>query len=66
MLKRIASRKQKKNHMIIIAEAENKENAVILEKEIRKAVRKWNRLVAGNLSYQIVTVTGDGSTHAED
>lgn len=42
--------------MILVLEVTEKKDAVRMESEIRKAVRKWNRILKKELGYRI-TIT---------
>lgn len=53
--KEIVSRKSKKNNATIILELEDGMGGGI-EKDIRKAIRKWNHLLDNELSYKILIV----------
>ncbi|WP_195334353.1 hypothetical protein [Enterocloster bolteae] len=47
------SRERKRNHLTITIEAEEPEEAKVLFKNLRKAIRKENRLLLGNISYEV-------------
>ncbi len=47
------SRERKRNHLTITIEAEKPEEAKVLFKNLRKAIRKENRLLLGNISYEV-------------
>ena len=51
-VKEIVSRKSKKNNATIILELEGGMRKGI-EKDVKKAIRKWNRLLGNNLSYKM-------------
>ena len=50
------SRKTKKDKVTIILETCSKENAELLQKEIKKAVHSWNRLLNKELSFKIMII----------
>ena len=54
-VKEIVSRKSKKNNATIILELEGGMRKGI-EKDVKKAIRKWNRLLGNNLSYKILII----------
>lgn len=47
------SRERKRNHLTITIEAEEPMEAKALFKNLRKAIRKENRLLLGNISYEV-------------
>lgn len=47
------SRERKRNHLTITIEAEEPAEAKTLFKNLRKAIRKENRLLLGNISYEV-------------
>ena len=54
-VKEIVSRKSKKNNATIILVLEGGMRKGI-EKDVKKAIRKWNRLLGNNLSYKILII----------
>lgn len=50
----LKSRKRRKNHVDIHISCENKEKREIVEKEIRKALRKIQHLTSNKVSYVII------------
>lgn len=56
IVRKTRSRKTKKNNVTIILELESKESAKELERNIKKAVHKWNRLLKKELSFKIVII----------
>lgn len=49
----VKSKKRKKEHMTVIINSESKENMERTVREIKKAIHKRNRLIAGGISYEI-------------
>lgn len=54
-VKEYVSRKSKKNNATIILELEGGMGKGI-EKDVKKAIRKWNRLLGNNLSHKILII----------
>lgn len=55
-MKRTASRKQCRNHLEITIRTDKKENGGVLEREIKRAILKWNRSLDLDISYEIITI----------
>lgn len=61
----ISSRNKKENHITLVIESPEKEVRQTSEKEFKETIRKLNRLFGKKVSYEILTIPGDGSSHQE-
>jgi hypothetical protein len=52
-LRSICSRHQKENHLVIAIDSKNEESMKRLMEEIKKTIRRENRLLEGGVSFQI-------------
>lgn len=59
------SRKNKKNKVTIILEMGSRESTELLEKEIKKAVHHWNRLLSKKMSFKILIIKPDSHNFQE-
>lgn len=58
ILKRTVSRRQRKNRLEIIIRTNIKENAAVLEEEIKRAISRCNRSLNKDTGYEILTIDG--------
>lgn len=56
------SRERKRNHLTITIETEEPEEAKVLFKNLRKAIRKEKRLLLGNISYELIVKSGNDTS----
>lgn len=56
ILKRTVSRRQGNNHLEIIIRSNKKENAAVLEEEIKRAILRCNRSLNKDIGYEILTI----------
>lgn len=56
ILKRTVNRRQGNNHLEIIIRSNKKENAAVLEEEIKRAILRCNRSLNKDIGYEILTI----------